>query len=109
MIANVYLPDEAYSGPYVDKAPDLVVGYNANYRASWDTVLGKYPKEQISDNTDPWSGDHVLDSIFMSGSFLCNRKINTKHPALLDLAPSILNTCGAPIPKEMTGQNIWTT
>lgn len=106
IVSRVCRPRDIYSGPYTDRAPDLLVCYNRNYRASWDTILGRYPREHVLDNTDAWSGDHTQDSNFLPGVFLCNRKIRAEYPALLDLAPSILTEFGAPVPKEMTGKSI---
>ncbi|TFH16748.1 MAG: hypothetical protein E4H02_04775 [Lentisphaerales bacterium] len=105
IISRVCRPREVYSGPYTDQAPDLMVCYNRNYRASWDTILGRYPREHVLDNTDAWSGDHTQDSNFLPGVFLCNRKVKAEYPALLDLAPSILSEFGVPVPKEMTGKS----
>lgn len=106
VIANVYRPSEIYTGPHAGTAPDLIVGYNRNYRASWDTILGKYPREHVLDNLDPWSGDHVFDSSLVPGIFLCNRKTGTPDPALLDIAPTVLAAFGVPAPQSMTGRNI---
>ncbi|MGQ9661141.1 MAG: alkaline phosphatase family protein [Kiritimatiellia bacterium] len=106
IIQNVYRPEEIYQGPCLSLAPDLLVGYAPNYRASWDTILGRYPRQLLLDNTDPWSGDHALDSSFMAGIFLCNRRIRLRDPALSDLAPTILILFGLPVPPEMTGRNI---
>jgi len=104
VILHAYRPADVYSGPYVGEAPDLLVCYNRGYRASWDTVLGKYPREQILDNRDPWSGDHALDSQIMAGVFFCSRRVAAERPALSDMAPTILNEFGVPAPREMTGR-----
>jgi predicted AlkP superfamily phosphohydrolase/phosphomutase len=106
VIRRAYRPSEIYSGPYVAEAPDLIIGYNTNYRASWDTILGKYPRQQILDNTDPWSGDHAMDSSFMPGVFFCNRTMNAGQPALSDMAPTILSQFGVPVPREMSGKTV---
>lgn len=106
VITNVYRPTDIYSGSMTSTAPDLIIGYNKNYRASWDTILGKYPKEHILDNTDPWSGDHTMDSMFVPGVFMINRKTAGIVPRLEDAAPTILKLFGAPIPKQMTGKSI---
>jgi len=89
-IYRVCKPEEIYRGAQVKSAPDLVVGYAPNYRASWDTILGKYPREVYLDNLDPWSGDHCIDSLFMSGCLFSNRRFEKSDPALEDLAPVIL-------------------
>ncbi|MCX7591215.1 MAG: alkaline phosphatase family protein [Kiritimatiellae bacterium] len=106
VLKNVYRPEEIYSGPYLNEAPDLILGFAPTYRASWDTILGRYPREHILDNTDPWSGDHALDSSFMAGTLLCNRKVTVNDPTLSDLAPTILALWGVPVPRAMTGRNI---
>jgi|LSQX01.3.fsa_nt_gb hypothetical protein len=89
-IYRVYRPEEIYTGPMVDKAPDLIIGYSPNYRASWDTVLGKYPREVFLDNLDPWSGDHCIDAAFMAGCLFSNRRFTRDEPALEHLAPAII-------------------
>jgi len=104
VVSNVYRARDIYAGPYVSESPDLIVAYHKHYRASWDTVLGAFPKEQLLDNTDPWSGDHCMDSRFVPGVLLSNRPIPFDDPRLEDLAPTILTGFGVPVPPEMTGR-----
>jgi hypothetical protein len=85
-----------YTGPYVKDAPDLIVGYNKGYRASWETVLGKFPKELLRDNTEKWSGDHLIEAELVPGVLLSNKKIKSEKPVLYDLAPTILAEFGIP-------------
>jgi len=106
VIANVYRPTDVYTGPHTGDAPDLIVGYAPDCRASWDTILGGYAREHVLDNEDPWSGDHATYSSFMSGVLLSSRPIRTKRPRLLDMAPTILDAFGAPVPEEMTGEAV---
>lgn len=106
VIRHVYRPAEIYSGPLLGEAPDLLVGYNPNYRASWDTILGKYPREHVLDNLDPWSGDHCIDAVFMSGVCLANRPLKAETPALEDIAPTLLKTFNTPRMPGMTGGSI---
>lgn len=106
VVLHAYQPREVYSGPYVDEAPDLLVCYNHNYRASWDTILGKYPREHFADNRDPWSGDHALDSQIMAGVFFCSHRVATERAALIDMAPTILGEFGVAAPREMTGRGV---
>ncbi|MGE5191554.1 MAG: alkaline phosphatase family protein [Deltaproteobacteria bacterium] len=106
VIAHVHRACDIYSGPYAADGPDLIVAYHANYRASWDTVLGGFPRKVFLDNTDAWSGDHCVDSAVVPGVLLCNRRIAADNPALEDLAPTILGVFGVPAPKEMTGRNL---
>lgn len=109
VVRGAYRPGDIYSGSNLADAPDVIVCYNQNYRASWDTILGAYPRESILDNLDPWSGDHCMHPDFLSGVFLCNRSIEkgADGPKLWDLAPSILSLLDLEIPREMTGRALW--
>jgi predicted AlkP superfamily phosphohydrolase/phosphomutase len=107
VISSVYKPKEVYNGPYVAKAPDLVLGYNRHYRASWETILGKYPREELVDNRDKWSGDHCMDRDFIPGVLLCSKAPEATAPALCDLAPTILHEFGIPKPTAMIGTSLW--
>ncbi len=107
VISRACIPEQIYSGPHTTDAPDLLVCYNHGYRASWDTIIGKYPRKQIEDNKDPWSGDHAIDSTLIPGTLIASTKIKAQKPSLSDLAPSILKRFGAPVPKAMTGKNIF--
>ncbi len=106
VIAEVSRADEIYDGPYLEDAPDLIVSYNDTYRASWDTVLGAFPKEHVLDNTDAWSGDHCVDPRIVPGVLLSNHPIRHNDPDLADLAPTILSAFGVPVPAAMTGRNL---
>jgi predicted AlkP superfamily phosphohydrolase/phosphomutase len=88
-IHGVYRPEEIYTGTETARAPDLIIGYAPNYRASWDTILGRYPSQVYLDNRDPWSGDHCIDAAFMSGVIFSNQRLASEAPALEDLASVI--------------------
>lgn len=110
VIRGVYRPQDIYSGPNLELAPDLIVCYNKNFRASWDTILGAYPRDVSLDNLDPWSGDHCMHPDFLSGILLTNQPVpgGGGQAKLWDLAPSILSLLDLQIPKEMTGRPLWT-
>ncbi len=81
VISRVYSAEEIYKGQYVKDAPDLIVGYNKGFRASTETVLGKFPKGLLKDNLDKWSGDHLIEAKFVPGILLSNKKIQSANPA----------------------------
>ena len=64
-----------YRGPYLDAAPDFVVGYNTGYRCSWDGAVGKVATLTLEDNQKAWSGDHCVDPAFVPGVLFSNRKV----------------------------------
>jgi len=107
VITRVYRAEEIYSGPYLKDAPDLIVGYNKGYRASWETVLGSFPGEVLRDNKQKWSGDHLMEAALVPGILLSNKEIKLSNPALTDLAPTVLDEFGIPKQEGMIGQSIF--
>ena len=104
VIRRVYDTHKAYQGPYAGNGPDLVVGYQAGYRASWETAIGRTDGEVLSDNTRRWSGDHCVDPAVVPGAFFCNRKLAATSCDILDLAPTILDLFGVKPPAYMDGK-----
>ena len=106
-IVEVYHAAQAYSGPYVDAAPDLLVGYNAGYRVSWNCAKGVVAGPVISDNDKAWSGDHCIDPPLVPGVLFCNRAIAIEDPQLIDIAPTALHVFGVPVPAHMDGRSLF--
>jgi predicted AlkP superfamily phosphohydrolase/phosphomutase len=109
-ILRVYRSSEVYSGDQMDLAPDLLVGYNTGYRASWETALGKIPNPEdglFSDNLKKWSGDHCMATEIIPGVLFSSKPLQVSDPALTDLAPTILNEFGIEKTPEMIGRNVF--
>lgn len=95
---------EIYDGPYLESAPDFVIGYNAGYRTSWDCATGVVAGPVFEDNVKAWSGDHCIDPRLVPGVFFCNRKVTAEEPALVDIAPTALKLFGIEPPAHMDGR-----
>ena len=106
-VVQAYDTSQIYSGPFTSLAPDIVVGYQSGYRISDESVLGKFPKEVVSDRLDKWSADHCMDPSVVPGVLLTNRQVAAPQPALWDLAPSILQAFGIPKHPAMDGDPIF--
>jgi predicted AlkP superfamily phosphohydrolase/phosphomutase len=106
-ITGVFDCDATYAGPYVDNAPDLIVGYGEGFRASWDSVMGKVTGQIFEHNLKAWSGDHCIDPRLVPGVLFSNHKITEEKPAIVDVAPTILKLFGLRIPSHIDGKP-WT-
>ncbi|MGE0360589.1 MAG: alkaline phosphatase family protein [Vicinamibacterales bacterium] len=94
-----------YQGPYLENAPDLIIGYNAGYRASWDGASGVVAGPVFEDNTKAWSGDHCIDPRLVPGVFFCNRKVTADGElSIVDVAPTALTLFGLTPPPHMDGR-----
>ena len=98
-----------YSGPYLENAPDLLIGYNAGYRTSWDCATGVVSGPVFEDNLKAWSGDHCIDPRQVPGVLFCNRPIEVSDPALIDIAPTALHLFGVQVPAYMEGKVLMAT
>jgi predicted AlkP superfamily phosphohydrolase/phosphomutase len=107
VIAQVYKTSEYYSGKCADQAPDLIVGYNAGYRGSWETALGKITRSILTNNDKKWSGDHCMAKEVIPGILFTSKRIGRPNPALYDLAPTILAEFGIAKEPDMNGNNVF--
>ncbi len=103
-IREVFDTARLYQGPYLDGAPDLLVGYQRGYRVSWDCATGVVAGPVFEDNTKAWSGDHCVDPRLVPGVFFCNRPIARQDPSLVDVAPTALWLFGIAPPAYMEGR-----
>ncbi|HEX9902621.1 MAG TPA: alkaline phosphatase family protein [Acidobacteriota bacterium] len=103
-ITRVYDRDGLPPGPYKENSPDLIIGYNIGYRASWDSVTGKVSDIIFEDNIKAWSGDHCIDPAHVPGVFFSNFKIKTQTPSIMDIAPTVLSLFGLAVPGHMDGR-----
>lgn len=107
VIKEVFLTREMHHGPYADAAPELLIGYHKGFRHSWECATGSVTREVFTDNTRSWSGDHCVDPRLVPGVFWSNRKIDAAAPALIDMAPTVLDLFGVPIPSYMQGKPLF--
>jgi predicted AlkP superfamily phosphohydrolase/phosphomutase len=108
-IQRAYPTPALYSGPYLEAAPDLVIGYAAGYRTSWDAAVGKVSAQVFEDNTKAWSGDHCIDPVLVPGVLFSNRKVDAADPGIEDMAPTALHLFGVGIPRWMEGRPVFRT
>jgi predicted AlkP superfamily phosphohydrolase/phosphomutase len=105
-VKSAFCREELYRGPYVENAPDVVVGYTAGYRVSWESAVNYVGTELFSDNTRMWSGDHAFTRDQVPGVFFCNRKVGERNPALIDIAPTVLSAFGVDRPTFIEGRDL---
>jgi predicted AlkP superfamily phosphohydrolase/phosphomutase len=103
-IKRVYQAPRIYRGPYKDEAPDLIVGYERGYRASWDTAIGRITEEVFHANRKAWSGDHCIDPSLVPGVLFCNYPVADEYPRLMDVGPTVLRLFGVAVPEHMDGK-----
>ena len=95
---------QVYHGPYVEGAPDVILGYNQGYRVSWDSAIGKCGPDVFVDNVKAWSGDHCIHPALVPGVLFSNLKLRKEAANIVDLAPTALELLGVDKPTYMDGR-----
>lgn len=95
--------EDIYSGPYIDKAPDLVV------RAKKKNIVWGTPNPEPYEVEWPqefhWTGYHDLYGVFMAlGPDIKSTGTELKNLKIYDLAPTILHMFDLPIPADIDGR-----
>jgi predicted AlkP superfamily phosphohydrolase/phosphomutase len=108
-IQSVYRASDIYRGPYLNAAPDLIVGYAPGYRASWDAATGRVTSAIFEDNRKAWRGDHCVDPPLVPGVLFSNLKITAADPGIEDMAPTALSLFGVEAPAWMEGRPVIAT
>ena len=115
MVKAVYKREEIYTGPYVEKAPDIVIdwnnpnGYSYMSRSSLysknDGSIRRFTKEEMrSDNFRNKSGSHRQYGIFIAHGDVFEKGKPIEAAQIIDIAPTALYIQGIPIPKTMDGK-----
>jgi predicted AlkP superfamily phosphohydrolase/phosphomutase len=99
---DVFVAADVYKGPYVERAPDLVLGFAPGFGIFKDSSRGFVSAEVFHANTSAWSGDHCFHPKSVPGVLFCNRDLR-ESPHITDLSATILELHGVAAPPWMEG------
>jgi predicted AlkP superfamily phosphohydrolase/phosphomutase len=105
-VRDAWSREAVYRGPYLEDAPDVLVGYAPGYRMASGAAMGGIGGEVFSDNLRPWSGDHVVDPATVPGVCFMSTPFRASNPGLADLAPTILDAMGVPGDEALEGRTL---
>jgi predicted AlkP superfamily phosphohydrolase/phosphomutase len=86
VVREVFDGSVLYPGNANQDAPDLVIGYEPGFRASWQTTLGGVPGSLVDDNKKKWSGDHCITPEAVPGVLFTSFKPETPLDSLQGVA-----------------------
>ena len=104
---NVYRPAEIYTGPFVNDAPDLILGYAPPFGPSDDAVLGTWTPNLLSHDPRSFAANHAADFSAVPGVLFSTRKLPRHAPRLEDVTITILKDFGLPPDPQMTGKPLY--
>lgn len=109
LIEGVYRKEELYCGPFVDRAPDLVIRWK-DYSCYTSTSPGRERGDLFGEHLMIDSsgfrhvGTHRLEGIFVASGDMVRKGAAIKGARIVDLAPTILFALDRPIPEDMDGR-----
>jgi predicted AlkP superfamily phosphohydrolase/phosphomutase len=109
IVDDVFRREDLYRGPYIDKAPELLVRWREDIPISGIRIEGAaqagLPSSPPIPGEDPRvvSGDHHLHGIFFGWGPDVAAGCNVTGASIIDLAPTVLHQLGLPVPDNMDG------
>lgn len=86
VVRDVFDGELLYPGDANNDAPDLIIGYESGFRASWQTTLGGVPATLVDDNNKKWSGDHCITPDAVPGVLFTSFKTEIPLDSIRDIA-----------------------
>jgi len=99
VVDRIVRRDEAYSGPFTERASDLYVYWNLEARAG-------EPPSEVRARGFWWSGDHRPEGILICKGPGIQRTAKLPTPKVYDLVPTIMYGAGLPVPGGLDGKVI---
>jgi len=102
LVEHVYRRDEIYSGPYVDRAPDLIVQPRGwEYMAFGHADFGS---NKLVEPITGMSGHHRPDGLVILAGPGVKPGVSLEGASILDLTPTILHAMGTAVPQDLDGR-----
>lgn len=102
IVLGAYKREELYDGPHAERAPDIVLILDQDYRGGTNVhpplVTTVDPSEYGKVN-----GEHRMHGVLLARGPTIRQGVWVENARLLDMAPTILYTLGEPVPGEMDG------
>ncbi|RLC70309.1 MAG: hypothetical protein DRI81_19265 [Chloroflexi bacterium] len=108
VLAEVFLREELYRGPFAGAAPDLILEPQrdkvaAAYNFVLDSALNPDGDNPFGSSL-PYSGNHTLDGILIAWGADVSPGRQVQNAKIIDLAPIVLAALDVAIPEYMNGR-----
>jgi predicted AlkP superfamily phosphohydrolase/phosphomutase len=109
-VSHVYRTRELYSGPFADKAPDLIPSWWEDGFLLEQSAPGGKPELIVERSREAlkggveFAGNHRLDGVFIMAGGPARRGQVFTGAQIIDVAPTVLYLMGEAIPGDMDGR-----
>jgi predicted AlkP superfamily phosphohydrolase/phosphomutase len=102
LVERVYRREEIYSGPYIDRTPDLIVQPQGwQYMAFGHADFGS---NKLVEPIIGLSGHHRPDGVLILAGGGVKPDTQVEGASILDLTPTILHVLGIEVPEDLDGR-----
>jgi predicted AlkP superfamily phosphohydrolase/phosphomutase len=102
LVERVLRREEIYSGPYIDRTPDLIVQTRGwEYMAFGHADFGS---NRLVEPITGLSGHHRPDGVLILSGAGVNRGTRLEGASIMDLTPTILHAQGLEVPQDLDGR-----
>jgi predicted AlkP superfamily phosphohydrolase/phosphomutase len=102
LVERVYRREEIYSGPYIDRTPDLIVQPQGwQYMAFGHADFGS---NKLVEPIIGLSGHHRPDGVLILAGGGVKPDTQVEGASILDLTPTILHALGIDVPEDLDGR-----
>ncbi|WP_302081275.1 alkaline phosphatase family protein [Salinibaculum rarum] len=99
LFTDVYKGEEIYEGPYVEKAPEIVVDQRPGVHVN-DGMGGG----EIMTDPDRWEAENTPHGIFVASGPDFSHRGQLDEMSICDMAPTLLVAQGCDVPTDMRGE-----
>ena len=102
IVDDIYRKEEIYSGPYIDRAPDIL--FSLHDRLSMALAQQQFSSHLLFDPAIRVSASHRIGGLLMMRGPGVRKGVELEGARIVDLAPTILYIMGLDIPSDMDGR-----
>jgi predicted AlkP superfamily phosphohydrolase/phosphomutase len=103
IVTKVVRKEEEYSGPMINRAPDIIVFYDPDYSGG-PNPSGPVVTDVERYKLQTWSGQHRMNGTLIMWGSGVRRGLELESADITDLAPTIMYLLGLPVPSHMDGK-----
>jgi predicted AlkP superfamily phosphohydrolase/phosphomutase len=106
LVEGVYFREEVYQGPFLERAPDLLVRFRdvVISEVLMDGKVLRMSRRSAATPKQVKTGSHRPDGILILGGQGSRQGISLSGARLVDVAPTLLYWMGRPVPSYMDGR-----
>jgi len=104
LVKRISLAQEVFHGPFLDQLPDITVLWDQSF--AWNSVHSPRFGTLEACQKDARSGSHTPHGFLLAAGIGIPARVEVSGASVYDLAPTILEAAGVPVPAQMDGRAI---